>query len=154
MPERDLSEIRLAETRLRASRDLADARVRPAEGRLFAGGVGGGGGSIWAEITGGDQSGGYEWKEKEPVAGGSWQDKDGGRTHTDDGKAYLARNIIAAAACEGCVVRLFRVLTTAGTGEWRFEPPLPTPSTAYKVLAVDSDGDYWQEDDVRSPPAT
>jgi len=151
VPERDPSEIRLAETRLRASRDLAEARARPAEGRVFVGGVGSGGGSIWAEITGGDQSTGFEWKEKEPVAGGSWQDKDGGRTHTDDGKAYLARNIIAAAACMGCVVRLFRVMTTAGSGEWRFDPPLPAPTVRNKVLAVDNDGAYWQEDDVRSP---
>jgi len=110
----------------------------------------GGGDWLYAEITGGSQAAGYTWKEKEAVAGGTWQDKSGGRTHADDGKAYAARNITGTVA-SGTVVVMFKVTTSTATTEWRFAPVLPTPSTKYMVLSVDSGGAYWQEDDVRSP---
>ena len=152
MPERREDEIRLAETRLRGNRDLAEARVRPAEGRTFVGRVGPPGpAELWAKITGGDQADGFTWDEQEGTASGSrWRDKTDGRNSTDDGPAYLTRDIIAEAACVGCVVRLTRVRiynleTEEYEADWWFEPPLPAPGDQYQGLYVDADG-KWDVD--------
>lgn len=104
-------------------------------------------GSISIGITGGSQSSGWEWKEKEGVSGGGWQDLSGGRTHTSDGKAYCTRDIVEVVT--GTVVFAWPVALTGGGTEWRFEPPLPTPTTEYMVLAVDANG-KWHVDWVRA----
>jgi len=102
---------------------------------------------LWAEITGGDQAGGWTWKEKEPTtAGGGWGDLDGGRNSTEDGKAYLTRDVVEVQT--GTIVRLRPVILSDDSSlEWRFEPPLPTVDAddAYKGLFVNADG-RWDRD--------
>jgi len=106
-----------------------------------------------AKIIGGSQAAGFTWVEQEGTSGGGWQAKSGGRNSTDDGKAYLANDIVEAAAIANLVVWLRRVPLNGGGSEWRFDPPLPTPTTQYMVLAVDDAAGTkrWHEDDVRSP---
>jgi len=94
---------------------------------------------LWAEITGGDQAGGWTWTEA--ISGGS-------RNSTDDGKAYLVQDRVAVDA--GTVVRLFGPeFDVEGTPRWHFAPPLPDPGAAgasqYKGLFVDADG-RWHMD--------
>ena len=96
---------------------------------------------VWAKITGGSQAAGWTWTEQEAdAAGGSWGDKANGRNSTDDGKAYLTRNIVEVTA--NTVVCLHEVSLATGGTEWRFEPPLPTPVTQYKGIFVNGDTRY------------
>jgi len=108
---------------------------------------------IDAQINGGDQASGFTWTEQEPTSGGGWQNKDGGRNSTDDGKAYLTNDVVNAGQIEDAVVRLRLVELAGGGTEWRFDAPWPVPDTEHQVIAGENDGGTLRHhlDDVRTP---